>query len=85
VQYCTIHPTTDAKVLFMPTRKLMLLLLTDDPNIGDAALIEEMRWYAFQYVEYHGQGRERVMTLYCLDSAKRFLSYVRRIMRVFMS
>ena len=65
----TIHPTTDAKVLLMPTRKLMTLVLAQDPEIDDAALIEAVRGHAAQYVEYYVQGRGRVLTRYSLEQA----------------
>jgi hypothetical protein len=65
----TIYPTTDAKVLLMPTRKLMTLVLAEDPEIEDAALIEAVRGHAAQYVEYYVQGRGRVLTHYSLEQA----------------
>jgi hypothetical protein len=48
---CTIHPTTDDKVLLMPTQKLFWLLLKGDPDIGDDALVDEVRWHAAQLVD----------------------------------
>jgi hypothetical protein len=65
----TIHPTTNAKVLPMPSRKLMTLVLAEDPEIDDAALIEAVRGHAAQYVEYYVQGRGRVLTRYSLEQA----------------
>jgi len=67
----TIHPTTDATVLLMPTQKLLKLLLLDDPDINDAALIAEVRTHSAAYVSYYIQGRKTntVGRPYTLDEA----------------
>jgi hypothetical protein len=54
----TIHPTTDATVLLMPTQKLFQLLLTDNPDIDDSALMAEVRTHSAAYVSYYMQGRK---------------------------
>jgi hypothetical protein len=47
------HPTTEAKVLPMPTQKWFRLVLKDYPDIGDAALIDEVRWHTAHFVDYY--------------------------------
>jgi hypothetical protein len=44
----------------------MTLVLAEDPEIDDAALIEAVHGHAAQYVEYYVQGRGRVLTRYSL-------------------
>ena len=53
----TIHPTTDARVLLMPTQKLLRKLMSDDPDIDNASLLAEVRTHGAAYVSYYMQGR----------------------------
>ena len=39
----TIHPTTDTKVLLMPTQGLLKMLMELNPDITNAALVAEVR------------------------------------------
>ena len=65
----TIHPTSDATVLLMPTQKFMRAILEEHPDMHDAALIAEARTYADQFVKYYVQGSTMYRADYTLDNA----------------
>ena len=67
----TIHPTTDTRVLLMPSQALFRSILKDTPDISDATLIEEVRTFADRYVEYYMRGvtTNRLGQPYDLDCA----------------
>ena len=69
----TIHPTTDAKVLLMPTQKLFRLVLKDDADIGDAALIDAVRGHTVRFVDYYVRGG--AMDTYSLEQALDLYEY----------
>ena len=65
----TIHPTSDATVLLMPTQKLIRALLEEHAGRSDAAFLAEMRTYADQFVQYYVRGEGIQLQGYTLDNA----------------